>query len=182
MHFFDPSARLGALSGVGHSMARLICATWLALFASLLLTGALLSQIGAAQANPEKTADDAKKAEKPARAIAWEKIPSAERSVLAPLQPEWAKLPGLQQRKLLGAAKEYPKLAPVEQERFRERLKSWSSLSPDQRKSARDKYQSLTKLPPEKQQELRDRWHQEKGPGVAVTPTAPVPPPAAAPK
>ncbi len=182
VHLVVTPSRRWVLPGIGHFMARLICSTWLGLFASLLLTGVFVGQSRVAQANPEKIASDVKKAEKPARTVDWEKIPAAERTVLAPLQPEWAKLPGLQQRRLLGAAKEYPKLAPLEQERFRERLKGWSSLTPDQRKSARDKYQSLAKLPPEKQQALKDRWNQEKGPGVAPTPAAAEPPPATAPK
>ncbi len=173
----------GTFPGIGNAMARMIRSSGLVLVTSffVLFSGAFVGQGSLAFGAPEKAADDAKKAEKPARAIAWGKIPPAERSILAPLEPEWDKLPGVQQRKLLGTAREYPKLAPLEQERFRERLRGWSSLTPDQRKSARDKYQSLTKLPPDKQQEIKDRWNQEKGSGAASSP-APVAPPPTVPK
>ena len=150
----------------------------LALIAGLFAFGsmAFVGDLGQAYAAADATVVDRKKdtKEKPVSAVAWKKIPAAEKVVLAPLEPEWASLPGHQQRKLLGAAKHYPMLSTVEQERFHERLKSWSSLTPEQRTAARDKYQLLTSLPPEKQQELKARWHQEKT-SPATQPAPPTP-------
>ncbi len=148
----------------------------LALVAGLFAFGCLVF-FGQANAAPETRAAGISKeaTEKAPTAIAWKKVPAAEKSILAPLEPQWSILPGHQQRKLLGAAKHYPKLTPIEQERFQERLRSWSSLTPAQRADARDKYQSLTNLPAEKQQEIKARWQQEKS--NAATPAAPSSPP-----
>lgn len=110
--------------------------------------------------------------DKPVAPVAWDKIPSAEQKVLAPLKKDWSQLLGAQQRRLIGAAKEYPKLTAVEQARFQTRLNDWVGLSPEQRKAARENHRDFSSLPPDKQVELRQRWQQsqaEKNAAAAAT-------------
>jgi len=154
-------------------------ATTASFFALLLTVMFALTNITIVQAQTPSSSEKPKNkadvdANVSAPPVPWNKVPDAEKRVLAPLEKEWKDLPGQQHRKLIGAAKEYPKLKPIEQERFQERLRGWSSLTSDQRKTAREKFQSLNNLAPEKQQEVKARWNEKK----AASASAPTPAPA----
>ncbi|HSC64749.1 MAG TPA: DUF3106 domain-containing protein [Caldimonas sp.] len=85
----------------------------------------------------------------------WQRLSSAQRQALAPLEQVWPTLGEGARRRWLAIASKFPTKSPATQDRIHARMTQWSKLSSSQRAEARLRYLQTAKMDaPTK----RQRW------------------------
>jgi hypothetical protein len=85
----------------------------------------------------------------------FDKLPRAQRDVLAPLKDDWMSLSQERQRKWLEIAARYPRMSAEEQQRLQRRMTDWAQRTPEERHNARLQYREARRLHPD---DRRARW------------------------
>jgi len=94
---------------------------------------------------------------KPSEDRSWNSLTPAQRTALAPLQPDWNSIDASGKQRWLEVAARLPSMPADERARMQDRMEAWSRMTPEQRGQARLRYQEARRLSPEERQE---RWRE----------------------
>ena len=90
----------------------------------------------------------------------WSELTPAQRTVLAPLEPQWNTLTKEEKRPWLALAERLPKMKAAERARAEKRIREWAALTPEQRRLARNNYRLAKKLPKEQRVATWEQYQQ----------------------
>jgi hypothetical protein len=111
----------------------------------------------------------------------WAGLTRAQRTILAPLEPDWPQMSDEHRGKWLTVANRIHRLPIDDQARLQERMRDWARMNPIERREARvgflsamqldaehrrAKWEAYQALPPERRAELAERAAKKKAPST----------------